>query len=337
MASYRAGENAQIMGLVEALPWPYRWVELSYRSRGALQRLIRGVGLLGIDRRRSTGFSPPWPDVLVSAGLRNEPVARWVKRESRGRTRLVFLGRTWAALEHFDLVITTPQYRLPVRDNVLHNPTTLHRVTPSRLAEEGAAWRADLGALPQPRIGVLLGGDSGPHPFRARAAALLGRLVNARAQSMAGSVLVTTSARTHPDAVRAFEEALGVPAYVYRWRPDAGGNPYFALLALADELVVTGDSIAMLSEAMASGKPVYIFDLDLRRYGASLESTLKSRLYRGLMRVGPRRLSRDISIVHERLVREGRAAWLGDAWVGADAPRDEAIVKAVERVRRLVA
>ncbi len=337
LASYRAGENGQIRGLVEALGWPYRWIELSYRRRGAIQQLMRGVGLQGVDTRRSNGLEAPWPDILVSAGLRNEPVARWVKQASGGSTRLVFLGRTWAGLQHFDLVITTPQYQLPDADNVLHNPTTLHGVTPPLLAEHGETLRGELARYPEPRIGVLLGGDSGPFPFRRRAAAILGSMLDRKAQGSAGSLLVTTSARTHMDAVRALEDTLSAPTFVYRWASDATDNPYFGLLALADELVVTGDSIAMLSEAVATGKPVHIFDLDLERYDQAPDLTLKSALYRALMRAGPQRLSRDISIVHERLVGQGRAVWLGERWKGASAAPEDAMLRAVERVKQLAA
>ena len=338
LASYRAGESGQIRALAEALAWPFRWVELAYRPKGALQQLMRGVGLQGIAVDRCDGFGPPWPDVLISGGLRNEPVARWVKRASGGRTQLVFLGRSWAALEHFDLVITTPQYRLPDVTNVLHNVTTLHGVSATRLAAAGEALEPRVVHCPSPRIGVLLGGDSGPYPFRRRAAALLGRLANAKAEAASGSLLVTTSARTHPGAIRAFEGALTVPSFVYRWTENAGDNPYLGLLGMADELVVTGDSIAMLSEAVGTAKPVHIFDLDVRRHGERSEFTFKTMLYRGLMRRGPKRLSRDISIVQERLVGEGRAVWLGEPWQGPSSPVDvdESMARAVTRVQELV-
>lgn len=336
LASYRAGENAQIRALVEALGWPFRWVELSYRPAGVLQRILRGVGLRGVDLERSAAFAPPWPDILISGGLRNEPVARWVKRASDGRTRLVFLGRTWASAAHFDLVITTPQYRLSPGANVLYNATTLHGVTPERLAAAATALEPRVAHCPAPRIAVLLGGDSGPYPFRRRAAALLGRLVNAKAAAANGSLVVTTSARTHPVAVRAFERELDVPSFVYRWLRDDADNPYFGLLGIADEIVVTGDSIAMLSEAVATGRPVHIFDLDTRLHGERSELTVKSMLYRVLMRIGPTRLSRDVSIVHERLVSEGRAVWLGEPWRGASGPPDESRARAVARVKALL-
>ncbi|KAF9156387.1 hypothetical protein BG015_005596 [Linnemannia schmuckeri] len=42
-------------------------------------------------------------------------------------------------------------------------------------------------------------------------------------------------------------------------------NPYEAMLALADKIVVTADSIAMTNDALATGKPVYILGGELAR------------------------------------------------------------------------
>ena len=41
----------------------------------------------------------------------------------------------------------------------------------------------------------------------------------------------------------------------------AGENPYFAFLALADAIVVTEDSVNMVTEAAGTGKPVYVQSL----------------------------------------------------------------------------
>ena len=66
----------------------------------------------------------------------------------------------------------------------------------------------------------------------------------------------------------AMESMLEAPAYVYRWRKDAAENPYFGYLALADRLIVTCDSMSMLTEAIVTRKPVFIYDL-LRGAGSN--------------------------------------------------------------------
>jgi hypothetical protein len=75
-----------------------------------------------------------------------------------------------------------------------------------------------------------------------------------------GSALVTASRRTGEEGLRLVRERLaGLPAAIW---DGAGDNPYFAYLALADAFLVTADSVSMISEAAATGKPVHILGLD---------------------------------------------------------------------------
>ena len=86
------------------------------------------------------------------------------------------------------------------------------------------------------------------------------------------------------------------------------------MLGLADRFIVTADSIAMLSEACATGKWVDMFDLGGMRgtTGQPRDFRLGGALYQALLRWGWAPLTRDITLVHQELVASGRAAWLGD-------------------------
>src|SRR5690606_16457582 len=95
--------------------------------------------------------------------------------------------------------------------------------------------------------------------FDAATAAELGRRLRAMSAETGAGLAITTSRRTDPAAAGAFRDALGdAPADL--WTGD-GDNPYFGMLALADAIVATGDSVNMVSEALATGRPVHIFDL----------------------------------------------------------------------------
>jgi mitochondrial fission protein ELM1 len=330
VVSYRAGESSQILGLAKRLELPFEIKKLSYSRWVGPVGLARRVSSAGIDSTSLPG--PPWPALIISAGVKNEPVCRWFQAQSGGRTRLVFLGRTWAARRHFDLVITTPQYRLPHEPNVIHNLMTQHGVTTARLAEARQRWEGPLAGLRRPLIGVLIGGDSGPLAFGERAAGRLARALNTMARSVDGSILATTSARTRASAVDKLERLLGPGAQVYRWREDDEENPYYGLLAHADRLVVTSDSIAMLSEAVGTGKPVYLFDLA----GLPADATLKSRVYGAMMKLGPQRLSRDLGLFHQRYVEDGFGAWLGSEAASVPADPEAEIDATVSRVLALL-
>ena len=98
----------------------------------------------------------------------------------------------------------------------------------------------------------------------------------------------------------------------------------------------------MLSEACATGKPVHMFDLGTGAAAMRVQAEagdndlrLSALLYRALMRWGPQRLTRDIRLVHDRLLREGRARWLGETGAAGAAPGLQDIDRAVARVKTL--
>ncbi|HZC14458.1 MAG TPA: ELM1/GtrOC1 family putative glycosyltransferase, partial [Thermoleophilaceae bacterium] len=261
LTCHREGDNAQMIGLAEALGWPYEVKRIAYHRFELLPNLLFPVSLAGMDKRRSSPLAPPWPDLIIFAFRANENIARWIRRQSGGRSRYVLVGRPWSPHDEFDLIVTTPQLRQPARPNILHNRLPLHRVTPQRLAEAAAVLEPRLAHLPRPYISVLVGGGSGPYVFDRRAAARLGREASAMARRTGGSLLVTTSARTPRAAADALWDAIeDVPAHTYRWSPGDPDNPYFGFVAVADRHIVTGESISMITEACATGKPVYMLD-----------------------------------------------------------------------------
>ena len=333
---YRAGENSQIRALADGLGWPYEEKRLHYRSWGYLADVWRGIKLTGIDRRRSSPLGPPWPDLIISAAMRNEPVCRWIRRQSGGLARYVHLGKPWADASRFDLVITVPEYPVPDRPNVLRNSFSLHAVTDQRLADEARIWAPRLAHLPRPYVAVLMGGYSGRYALDPEKAERLAREASALARGRGGSLLITTSSRTAPSAVDALERAIDVPYHLFRWRPEAACNPYFGYLALAHEIVVTCESATMLAEACATGRPVYIFDLDrdaeraavsgeawrarLRRLASRCNlQRLKARLYRDVFLA--RRATRDHPRHHPRPRPADRLRPRGLARPGVSAGR----------------
>ena len=359
MLGHKAGDNSQVLALAEALGWPFEEKRFVYKPYELVTNLVLGVTLAGVVKEKSSDLGPPWPDLIISAGRRNEPICRWIQRQAAPqRVRLVHAGRPWAKIERFDLIVTTPQYRLPVRPNVLHNKTPLHRITSERLHRDAEVWEPRLADLPKPHIAVMIGGNSGPFSFDRAAAERLARQASEMARAQGGSLLVSTSARTPQAAIDAFTATLSAPAYVYRWSRGATDNPYFAFLGLADSVIVTGDSMSMLAEACATHKRVYIFDLGEGRY-AMRESVAKAARrtprssawwkgwekarwnafwYRQMMRFGPQRLSRDIRIVHRHLVESGLAVWLGDEFPeGKPLPTLQCVARAASRVRALFA
>jgi len=337
--AYRAGERGQVRALVDALGWPCETRVLAYRTPVFWPHLFGRDSLAGLEAASAAQLTPPWPDLVVSSGVRNEPVCRWIRRQSGGHTRYVHVGRPWGPLDGFDLVVTTPQYRVPDHPRVLQNSLTLHAIDADKLAAARARWQETFADLPRPFFAVIAGGDSGPFTLGPRAAARLGREASQLARAHGGSLLVTTSARTRASAAAALREHISVPNYFYQWRPGDAHNPYVGILACADRLIVTGDSIAMLSEACATGRPVRMFDPGGMRAGGgprvARDQRLGGFLYGVLQRWFWQPLSRDIRLVHRRLRETGRATWLDESLASARVPAESDLARAVAAVQAL--
>jgi len=354
LLAHRAGDNEQVVALADSLGWPYEIKRFTYNRYEVLVSWPFATTLAGVRRSHSSELTPPWPELVLTSGRRNEPIARWIQAQAPHPVRRVHVGRPWERIENWDLVVTTPQYRLPRLANVVHNEMPLHRVTRARLREaarQTRGWSVRLAELPRPRIAVLVGGSSGPYVFDRRAALELAHQADALARELGGSLLVTTSARTPNEAADALFDSIQAPACEYRWTRNEAENPYLAFLGAADQVVVTGDSVSMMAEACATGCPVYLYDFGRGRYAMRDETAsaapveplqqrlqkrwLKAWLYRATMRWGPKRFTRDIRVIHRALIESGRAAWLGDGVaLRQSAPLGD-ISRAVMRVHAL--
>jgi mitochondrial fission protein ELM1 len=260
----RAGDNAQLICLAEALGWRFDVKDLIYNWRYRWPNVVLGSSLVSLDRARSSPLGPPWPDLILASGRRSVPVARWIRRRSRRRTRLVHLGRPWAPLAWFDLVVTTAQYGLPVRANVLHNTLPLIATATDRDAAAVRQWTTRLAHLPRPWTAVLIGGSSRPYVLDVDTGRRLGEQASAVARTLGGSLLVTVGRRTSAEAAAALCASITAPAHCHRFTGDPTDNPYVAYLALADRFLVTADSASMLADACATGRAVSVLALPTR-------------------------------------------------------------------------
>lgn len=135
LKDHKAGHTTQSVGLAEALGFPYEIKELRFDIFNHFSNRVRGATTLGLDAAASAPLSPPWPDLVISTGRRTAPVARWIGHQSRGRTRLVQLGRRGGeTVDAFDLVVACSHFRLPLHPRRMEITAPLNAVTPERLA-----------------------------------------------------------------------------------------------------------------------------------------------------------------------------------------------------------
>ena len=200
---------------------------------------------------------PPWPRLLIATGRASVAPALAIQAASHGQTFAVQIQNPGTGLSRFDLVVPPRHDRLS-GPNVVSTRGALHRVTAERLAAAAREFAGSVSHLPRPLVAVLIGGSNRSYRLDATA---IGKLADGLRELTAegAALLVTPSRRTGAENERILRDHLtGLPAAIW---DGTGTNPYFGYLGLADVIVVTGDSVSMVSEAASTGKPVYVFEL----------------------------------------------------------------------------
>lgn len=262
LADDRTGNVNQLLGVAQMLNYAYERIEIRYTKWIKLPNVLRGASLIGLTKESKQNLNKEYyPDIVLSAGRRSFPVALWVKKQSNGKTKIIQLMNPGNSLiKKADLVVL-PEHDLYQggQKNVLLTAGTPHRITHEKLAVEKEKWTPVFKDYPIPRLSLIVGGATKNKPFSKEMAEDL--LLNVKRLNPK-SVLVTTSRRTPAEVVDYLKTNLPKETTFFYTFGDKQENPYFGLIACADMIMVTGDSMSMCSECCATTVPVFIFAPD---------------------------------------------------------------------------
>lgn len=253
----RPGNSGQSLGVADALGWPYEQKTVVYDRLAAMPALMRGA-LIGVRAESRALLRPPFPDLVIAAGRRLAPVAIRIKKASHGRTFLCQIMDPGRSLWREFNLLAIPEHdgEVGARPNIVRVTGAPHRVTAAWLDAARARFAQAFESMAAPRVALIVGGATKDRAFTAGMAHTLAEAAVILAGP--GTVMASTSRRTGEAAEAALAAVLPDTAFLYRFGDD-GDNPYPGLLAWADAIVVTGDSVSMCSEACGTGKPVHIF------------------------------------------------------------------------------
>ncbi len=301
-----AGLQAQALGLAEAAGLAPAVRTLKPRWPWSLISAPRWPWpLRAVEREALAG---PRPGLVLSCGGMAGAVAAALRGpERRADLRAVHVQHPRMPLSRFDLVVVNRHDEV-TGPNVIVTRTALHRATPARLAEAAEIWRPVFAHLPRPLVAVLVGGTNGRFRLDGPVAESLAGTLAGMMEADRVGLMLTPSRRTDPAATAVFRDRLE-PRGAFVW-DGTGDNPYFGMLALADMIVVTIDSVSMVSEAAATSAPVMLAPLPGR--------------------------SRRIGVFTDQMIAEGRVKpFLGRYEHWPVAPLDDTAAAAQEMRHRL--
>lgn len=258
LADDRMGNVNQALGVAEALNLPFEKKTISYNKKARLPNWIRSASLMGVDIEQSSSLASPWPEILITAGRKTTPIARYIKKKSKGMTKIVQL--MWPGFPNSDIdLIATPKHDgIKENNHIINTIGAPNRITPEKLKEEKDKWQKKFSDLPLPKIAVLIGGSTKKGQFTENHAKELVQKLDFYMKDKGGSFLITNSRRTGETATEIIKNNLKTKFYFHDFN-STKENPFFGYLSVSDAIIVTGDSISMCSESCSSGKPVYIY------------------------------------------------------------------------------
>lgn len=249
----KAGNVAQAQALAEALgaelemhtvqvTAPWRLLPNRFHDLGLAR-------LLPVLKKKPSSVQP---DLIISCGRKGALASASL----RTRAPRIHIQDPQMSCKPFDLIIAMAHDKVRGA-NVIKTPYALHHITEAKLAAARAHWEPKFAHLPRPWNAILIGGSTNKYLFSAEAMQIL----IAEIDALPGSLLITTSRRTGEENITLLTTHFGGHndrVFLYTGELE---NPYLGMLACADHLFVTNDSVNMISEAIASGKPVTIMPL----------------------------------------------------------------------------
>lgn len=202
--------------------------------------------------------------LVICSGKNASAAGALLKKQNPGLV-VVSLMNPKMPLHHFDAVIA-PAHDGLKGPNVINTRLSLHPLTDGLLKAEQKQCSGHLEPLSAPHIGVLIGGPAGgllrktwSRLYWRWLARKMGKDLQKLQAENGGTILLAPSRRTPAAFVKKLKRALKSTPY-FLWEGKEG-NPYGAILASADALIVTADSVQMLSEAAFSAAPLFSYPI----------------------------------------------------------------------------
>ena len=250
----KAGHTNQSLGLALALGAEPIFKKCDFRKTSSLFEMFSpAIAVANMPK-------PPWPDVCIATGWHLAAVNLYIKKQSPRTFTTQILPR--GSSKNYDATIAMYHDKPKKADNQITLLTAPNRITQDVLDAEAEKWQAKFGQYPKPWAAVLIGGSNKKIEFDEELANDLAEDLIHFAKTHGYSLLVTASRRTGLHERLILQDRLnrsGVPTFFW---DGEGENPFMAMLGLAEAVVVTADSFSMVSEAVTTGKPVYVYGMD---------------------------------------------------------------------------
>lgn len=196
------------------------------------------------------------PDIIISAGSLTHPVTYLLSKVWNSKS-VICMRPSLLSTDDFDLVVAPRHDQWKCKGhNVIYTMGATSDISEGYIFAEAATLYPKLKGDVRHPLGLLIGGDSALNFITPEMATEMLEKILPICEQLGLSLLTTTSRRTQPFTETAIKQRLSDhPNNAYlllaSQSPD---NPVPGIIGLSDIVIVTEDSVSMVSEIISGGK-----------------------------------------------------------------------------------
>ncbi len=293
LIDHRAGTNNQSIALAKEIGLEYEILKIKHGILSKLPNnfLTKSLFRLSIKSKKdllNKIKKDGYPRIIISGGRRLAIISQIIKKKSNSKSRIIQIMKPQLPLNNFDIVILPYHDNLRNRKNkkIIFSIGSLNSINRQSLAKEKERFANIFGKIKKNKIGLLIGGKSRNYKFNKQEAIILAEKLAKIAKKENAKILVVNSRRTETKINNIFKN-LNCDHQFFDWKDykNENTNPYKAILAYSDKLIVSADSISMISECCSTEKPTYVFNCDQlpsKKHQRFLQYMLRNRFIKKL-------------------------------------------------------
>ena len=198
------------------------------------------------------------PDLIISCG-RKSVIPSIILKKKNPKIFTIHIQDPKVSLKNFD-VIVSPEHDNLNGENVYSSRGAIHCITEAEIEKTKPYLIKKINS--QKVVSLILGGPNKYYSFDEAQLIKIFDKIKSNFVSEGYKVIVIPSMRTPKASIELAKKEMGSCGHVVN---SVDKQAYLSAYALANYIVVTCDSISMISEAATSGKPIFIAHMNAKR------------------------------------------------------------------------
>lgn len=198
------------------------------------------------------------PDIIISCGRKSIIPSIFLKRQN-SKIFTIHIQDPKVSFKNFDAIIA-PEHDNLKGDNVYTSKGAIHYITEPEISNAKQYLFQKIKS--EKIVSLILGGPNKYYSFNSEQVINIFNQIKSIFVSNGYKVIVIPSMRTPKKTIDLATREMGSCGYVVN---KVDKQAYLSAYALANHVIVTCDSISMISEAATSGKPIFVAHMKAKR------------------------------------------------------------------------